>query len=87
MVNAQQRRAVARHLQKACGISERRACKLAQVCRPAFRYLGKRAVADIPMRKRIREIALTRVRYGYRRVHGLLKREGVLINLKQVRRL
>jgi putative transposase len=32
--------------------------------------------------KRIKEIAETRVRYGYRRIHVLLKREGWLVNAK-----
>ena len=39
------------------------------------------------MRKRIREIAETRVRYGYRRVHVLLQREGWDVNHKRVYRL
>jgi putative transposase len=37
--------------------------------------------------KRIKEIAQTRVRYGYRRVHVLLRREGWEINAKRVYRL
>jgi putative transposase len=36
---------------------------------------------------RIREIAATRVRYGYRRIHVLLVREGWKINHKRVYRL
>ena len=39
------------------------------------------------MKKRIREIAETRVRYGYRRVHVLLRREGWPVNAKRVYRL
>ncbi len=37
--------------------------------------------------KRIREICETRVRYGYRRVHVLLDREGRGINIKKVYRI
>src|SRR5580698_7797317 len=37
--------------------------------------------------KRIKEIAETRVRYGYRRIHVLLRREGWLVNAKRVCRL
>jgi putative transposase len=37
--------------------------------------------------KRIREIAETRVRYGYRRIHVLLRREGWLVSAKRVCRL
>ncbi len=39
------------------------------------------------MRKRIREIAEARVRYGYRRVHNLLRGEGWEVNAKRVYRL
>ena len=39
------------------------------------------------MRRRIREIASTRVRYGYKRIHVLLRREGWRINHKRVHRL
>ncbi|AWK88628.1 hypothetical protein DEW08_21270 [Azospirillum thermophilum] len=39
------------------------------------------------MRQRIKEIAATRIRYGYRRIHILLRREGWMINEKRVRRL
>jgi transposase InsO family protein len=40
-----------------------------------------------PLTKRIREVAATRVRYGYRRVHALLKREGWNVNAKRVYRI
>ena len=37
--------------------------------------------------ERIKEIAETRVRYGYRRIHVLLRREGWRVNAKRVCRL
>ena len=39
------------------------------------------------LRIRLRDLAASRVRYGYRRLHVLLRREGWIINLKRVRRL
>ncbi len=39
------------------------------------------------MEKRIKEICQTRVRYGYRRVHVLLRRDGWRINQKKTRRI
>lgn len=36
---------------------------------------------------RIKEIAAVRVRYGYKRIHILLRREGWLINHKRVYRI
>ena len=40
-----------------------------------------------PLRRRLREIAATYVRYGYRRLTVLLKREGWKIGAKRVYRL
>ena len=39
------------------------------------------------LEQRIKEICQTRVRYGYRRVHVLLRREGWPINQKKTRRV
>jgi putative transposase len=36
---------------------------------------------------RIKEIWQTRVRYGYRRVHVMLRRDGLQINQKKTRRI
>jgi HTH-like domain len=40
-----------------------------------------------PLEQRIREICQTRIRYGYRRVHVLLRRDGWRINQKKTRRI
>ena len=51
-----------------------------------YHYKSRRAgQADLELR--IKEICATRVRYGYRRVHVLLRREGWLINHKKARRI
>lgn len=42
---------------------------------------------DTALRERIKEIAATRVRYGYQRIHILLRREGWLVNHKKVHRI
>lgn len=39
------------------------------------------------LKTRIKEIAETRVRHGYRRIHLLLRREGWLVNAKRVNRV
>jgi putative transposase len=36
---------------------------------------------------RIRDLAAARVRYGYRRLHVLLQREGWFVNRKRVYRI
>ena len=46
-----------------------------------------RPVRDEAFRKKIRELARSRVRYGYKRIHVLLKREGIHVNHKRVHRL
>jgi len=51
-----------------------------------YHYKGKRR-SQAALIKRIREIAETRVRYGYRRVHVLLRREGWIVNAKRIYRL
>ena len=45
----------------------------------------RRGQADLE--KRIKEITETRMRYGYRRVHVMLLREGWMINTKRTRRI
>lgn len=45
------------------------------------------AVATFMVNGRMREIAQTRVRYGYRRVHVLLKRKGWQLGKNQMYRL
>ena len=39
------------------------------------------------LRTRLREVAATHVRYGYRRLTVLLRREGWMVNAKRVYRL
>lgn len=54
--------------------------------RSTYNYQSRRP-SQARLRKRIREIAETRVRYGYRRIHVLLRREGWAVNAKRVYRL
>jgi putative transposase len=67
-------------------MSERRACKAIGYCRMTMRYQTTRA-DDVSLRQRLRAIAQERRRFGYRRLHVLLKREGYLINHKKLFRL
>lgn len=67
------------------GINIRRACSLLRAERSSYHYRGKGADQAEP-KQRINEIAETRVRYGYRRIHVLLRREGWEINSKRVYR-
>lgn len=67
-------------------VSIRRACRALPVDRSSYHYRARRSGQAVLM-KRIKEIAETRVRYGYRRIHVLLRREGWPVNAKRVCRL
>ncbi len=67
-------------------VSIRRACDVLTFRRSTYHYKSRRP-SQAALRKRIREIAETRVRYGYRRIHVLLAREGWQVNHKRVYRL
>ena len=56
-------------------VSERRACATVFLQRTVYRYLG-RPRDDRAVRLRIKEIAETRVRYGFPRIQILLRRAG-----------
>lgn len=72
-----------------CGdwvVSIRKACGAIGFDHLTFHYKSRRA-DQAAVEKRIKEICETRVRYGYRRVHVLLDREGWDINIKKVYRI
>ena len=71
---AAEREAVA-HLQTKYGMSERRACRVLGCCRMTMRYQAVRT-DDVALRERMKAIAHERRRFGYRRLHVLLRREG-----------
>lgn len=74
-VTPSRRRPVVKYLYETYEVSERRACRLARVPVSTFRYVSMQEPRTA-LRMRIRGIAQTRVRYGYRKIQVLLKREG-----------
>ena len=82
---AAKREAVAR-LQAGFGMSERRACAVIGADRTSMRYRSCRE-GDEGLRARLRDLAGQRRRFGYRRLHILLRRDGVTINRKKTQRL
>ena len=74
-------------LQVAYKVSERWAVGALGVHRSTVRYQSRRIEWDAPIRRRIEEIATVRIRYGYRRIHVLLRREGWKVNHKRVHRI
>jgi len=80
------RRELAEWAQQAHDLSQRRAAGLIPVDRATLRYEHHRDPQDA-LRVRLRELAGSRVRYGYRRLWVLLKREGWQVNAKRIYRL
>lgn len=80
------RREVIRHYQDVFQVSERRACSAMGFGRASHRYQSRRD-PEVALRMRLKELAESRVRYGYRRLHVLLQREGWCVNHKRLYRL
>jgi putative transposase len=68
------------------GHSQRRACGLVGLAPKTYRYRSRRP-DDGDLRRRLRQLAAERRRFGYRRLLILLRREGVVINHKRLLRL
>ncbi len=62
-------------------IPQRRACRLVGMQRSSY-YYRSRSDPQTELRVRLKHMAGARVRYGYRRLHILLQREGWQINHK-----
>jgi len=72
-----------------CGewdVSIRRACGVLEFDRSTYHYRSRRP-DQAGLEARIKDICATRVRYGYRRVHVLLRREGWDVNTKKTHRI
>lgn len=78
----QARKAATRYSQTQYPISERRACRLFRLSRTVAKYKTKRS--DHPkLVERLKELAAQRRRFGAKRLHILLRREGFNVNLKK----
>ena len=86
MVGASQRRSAVRYLAGRYAVSERRGCEVTRTARSTFQYKSIRPSQE-SLRQKIRDLALSRVRYGYKRIHVMLKRQGIHVNKKRVYRL
>ncbi len=68
-------------------ISARRACRLLKINKSTYYYKSTMSALNVALTTRIKEIASVRIRYGYPRIHVLLRREGFEVNRKRVYRL
>jgi putative transposase len=67
-------------------VSIRRACRVLEFDTSTYHYKSRRH-GQAGLEQRIKEICQTRVRYGYRRVHVLLRREGWSLGQNKTRRI
>ena len=74
-------------LQQSFGLSIRRSCRAIGFCRTSFSYKPKANTENEAIKKRLKELAEKRRRFGCARLHVLLKREGFTINHKRTERI
>ena len=86
MVTPAAKREAVAHLRALLDVSERRACRVIAADRTVIRYSSCRG-DDSALREKLRDLAHQRRRFGYRRLHILLRREGITINRKKTQRL
>lgn len=86
MVTPDAKRKAVAHVVAVHGISQRRACEVLAVDRSSVRYRSIRP-NDSAERAAMRAVAAERRRFGYRRIHIMLDRQGIVMNLKKLRRL
>ena len=85
-MKAASRREAASYLRQTYGVSERRVGRALGISNSSLRYRSRRPAAE-ELRRRLRELAAERPRYGYQRLWALLRREGWEVNHKRVYRL
>lgn len=85
MVRPAQYRQAVRHVQGAFGLTERSACRALGVARATQRYRSRRQPDEVV--PRMRALAASRPRAGYRTLGRLLLREGLRVNHKRIYRL
>ena len=73
------------HIREKFAFTERRACRLLLVPVSSYRYKPRQN--DNRLRERLIALAREKPRFGYRRLHVLLGREGEQVNHKRVHRI
>ncbi len=71
----------------AFAVGAMRACRVVQLSTSSYYYKAVPDPEEMALRHRLRELAGVRVRFGYRRLTIMLRREGWLVNAKRVFRL
>jgi putative transposase len=83
---ARRRRAV-EHLQQVFGVPERWACQLVGQHRSTQRHQPMESDRDRALRQQLRRFSRAHPRWGYRRAHAQLVKQGWQVNRKAIQRL
>lgn len=86
MVTPDAKRQAVAHLVTSHKMRERRACRVIGFCRMTIRYEFARQ-DDPLLRERLKDLAKARRRFGYRRLHMFLRREGRQVNYERLFRI
>lgn len=86
MVTPDVKRNAVAHVCAQHGVSQRRACEVLSFDRSSMRYRSVRP-DDAAIREAMKKVASERRRFCYRRIHVMLDRQGIVMNLKKLRRL
>jgi putative transposase len=87
VVTPTQQRAAADYLCRRFATSQRRAGWVLGRPRSTLRYRRRPPAGEAALLRAIRRLARRHPRYGYRRIHARLNKQGWAVNLKRVRRL
>lgn len=86
MVTPDAKRKAVAHACTVHAVSQRRACLALTIDRSTVRYTSTRP-DDALLREAMKGVAAERRRFGYRRIHIMLDRQGIVMNQKKLRRL
>ena len=81
-----ERRRAAEHLEQAYNVSERRACQVAQIARTTKRRPSGR-IEEARLVRRVHELSEQYPRFGYRKIHAVLRSEDFSIGRERLRLL
>lgn len=85
-MTAAARRSAASFVRDKLKMSQRRACGLIGIGESSYRYQSTRTAVP-ELKELLLQLAVERPRYGYRRLHVLVRREGFAVNHKRIYRL
>jgi len=87
VISPARRRELVQHVLEKLDVSERRACRVLNQPRSTQRYVERVAADEEELTARVIALACEYGRYGYRRITGLIRNSGWIVNKKRVERI